>query len=90
MINQMESLSLWHSTLASWLHTPVWVGEIHAQQDALLFVADGADDDQISDSDRADGLQLHRLRERGSIMRQMSATETEVKKTYCCSLCSLV
>lgn len=61
----MEILSLWHAIPASWLHTPVWAGEIHAQQDALLFVAEGGDNDQIPDSDRADGLQLHRLREKG-------------------------
>lgn len=44
-------------------HTPFWVGEIHAQQYALLFVAEGGDNIQIPDSDGADGLQLHRLRE---------------------------
>lgn len=57
-------LSLWHCTPTSRSHTPFWVGEIHAQQYALLFVAKGWDNDQIPDSDRADGLQLHRLQDK--------------------------
>lgn len=42
-------------------HAPLRVGEIHTQQHALLFAGEGGDNDQIPDSDRADGLQLHRL-----------------------------
>lgn len=56
-------LALWHSTPASWLHTPVLVGEIHAQQDALLLVAQGGDNNQIPDSGWVDRLQLNRLAE---------------------------
>lgn len=43
--------SLGYITPESWLHKPVCVGEIHAQQDALLFVSKGGDDNQIPDSD---------------------------------------
>lgn len=42
-------------------HAPLWVGEIHTQQHTLLFAGEGGDNDQIPDSDRADGLQLHCL-----------------------------
>lgn len=70
----MEIVPLRHSTPASWLHThthtPVWVGEVHSQQDALLFIAKGGDNDQIPDSDGADGLQLHRLHDRAQKTRE--------------------
>lgn len=44
--------------------TPVCVGEVHAQQDALLFTGQGGDDNEIPDSVRVDGLELHSLRSR--------------------------
>jgi len=62
---------------SSWLHTPLGVGEIHAQQDTLLFVTEGGDNDQIPDSDRADGLQLHRLHDRTRAAGRQRMCETE-------------